>query len=297
MLTAPKSGAIFLQADSEKCKSSMTLPELLDAYIAGRETSPRYRESLRRSTKKATAYGLQNVCQLGPEPVNRLLASLPLAATTRHNIRRELLTLWKFAYEEGWASEPPLRVRRIKASHAAPEAWAPADLERMLKLAERDETVVNRRTGIRVSDVLPAWITLGFGSGLRLHDMIELRAENYRNGCVAVAAHKTGKVAVRRLSIECRKRIDGLLSRSPDKTVFRWTMPRRRAIKTWREFLDRYQIPGSSKWLRRSAATQMEHDEPGSAAKWLDHSNPQVARKHYIDQTLLGAAPTPRTPW
>ena len=275
----------------------MTLLELLDAYIAGREASPRYRESLRRTVRKATAYGLRNVCQLAPVAVNQLLVSLPLAATTRHNIRRELLTLWRFAYEEGLTSEPPLRVRRIKASHAVPEAWAPDDLQRMLRLAEEDEAVVNRRTGVRLNEIIPAWITLGFESGLRLHDMIELRAENYRNGCVAVKAHKTGKVAVRRLSIECRRRLDNLIAKSPDGTVFRWTLPRRRAIKTWREFLDRYQIPGSSKWLRRSAATQMEADEPGSAAKWLDHSNPQVARKHYIDQTLLGSAPIPRTPW
>lgn len=297
MLTNPQSSGIVCPSGNASFHSSMTLDALLREYLAARSASPRYQESLRRSVRKATAYGLKNVCQLVPAGVNQFLVSLPLAATTRHNIRRELLTLWRFAYEEGLTSEPPLRVRRIKAAHAAPEAWSPDDLAKMLRLAEKDETIVNRKTGVRVSDVIPAWITLGFESGLRLHDMIELRAENYRNGCVAVAAHKTGKVAVRRLSMACRNRLDGLLAKSPDKTVFRWTLPRRRALKTWREFLDRYQIPGSSKWLRRSAATQMEADEPGSAAKWLDHSNPAVARKHYIDQTLLGAAPTPRTPW
>jgi integrase len=229
--------------------------------------------------------------------VNQFLVALPLSATTRHNIRRELLTLWRFAHEEGLTNEPPLRVRRIKASPSAPEAWSLGDLSRMLRCAEEDKTVVNQKTGVAVKDVLPAWIMLGFESGLRLHDLLELRAENYRNGCVTVRAHKTGKVAVRRLTLRCRAMLETLLSRSPDGTVFRWTIPRRRAIKTWRAFLDRHNIPGSSKWLRRSAATQLESVEPGAAAKFLDHSNPAVARRHYIDQTLLGSAPAPRTPW
>ena len=279
------------------CQTSMSLIELLSEYLSARAASPRYQESLRRTVRKAAAYGINTACQLTPNPVNRFLASLPLSPTTRHNIRRELLTLWRFAYEEGLTSEPPLRVRRIKASHSAPEAWSLGDLARMLRCAEDDKTVVNHKTGVRVNEVLPAWIMLGFESGLRLHDVLELRRENYRNGCITVRANKTGKTAVRRLTMRCRCLLETLILRSPDGTVFRWTMPRRRAIKTWRAFLDRYQIPGSSKWLRRSAATQLECDQPGSATKFLDHSNPAVARRHYIDETLLGSAPTPRTPW
>ena len=299
MLTYHSSGGRFFPSGDNPCNkpTSMTLHDLKNSYVSERDASPRYRESLLRTVRKAAIYGIETVCQLTPEAVNQFLSSLPLSPTTRHNIRRELLTLWRYAHEEGWCSVPPLRVRRIKDKPAAPQAWAQTDLAKMLRCAEADETIINRRTGLMVRDVLPTWITLGFETGLRLHDMLDLTADNYRNGCIVVRAHKTGKVAVRRLSAECQRRLDALLSFSPDATVFRWTLPRRRAIATWRAFLDRNHMPGSSKWLRRSAATQLERLTPGAAAAWLDHSNPALARKHYLDQTLLDSTPMPPTAW
>jgi hypothetical protein len=296
MLTNRQSGGI-VSASGTTPNSSMTLIDLLAAYTASRVCSRRYEESLRRTTRKAVAYGLTKCCQLTPATVNEFLTALPVGPTTRHNIRRELLTLWKFAYEEGMTDIPPSRVRKIAARPAPPQAWSPSDLARLLRTADSDETAISRRVKLKVKDFIPAWITLGYETGLRLHDMLHLSADHYRNGCVAVRANKTGKVAVRRLSAESQRRLDALMEISPDKTAFLWAMPRRRAIKTWRSFLDRHKIPGSSKWLRRSAATQLEKITPGAAAAWLDHSNPALARRHYIDQTLLDSAPMPPTTW
>lgn len=268
--------------------ASMTLTELLAAYTAANACSPRYQESLRRTAAKATGYGLGLVCQLAPEPVNRFLDHLPVSPTTRHNIRRELLTLWRWAYEERLTDVQPVRVKRIAARRQAPQAWSVRCLTTLLDAAERDERPINALfPDVRRCHVLPAWIAVGYETGLRLTDMLALSRDHFREDCIVTVANKTGKVTVRRLGHYALTRCQWLLDRTPDGTVFRWIMPRRRAILLWRDFLKEQGVKGSSKWLRRAGATELERLHPGAATHWLDHSNPALCKLHYIDPTLL----------
>lgn len=287
-----QSGAKF-SASGTPCHAPMTLTDLLSCYLSANECSPRYEESLRRTVRKAAMYRLTKVCQLDADRCNAFLAALPLGATTRHNIRRELLTLWRFAHERGLTETYPTRVRRVAAKHAAPQAWSYTELVAMLRLAEKDQKPVSSRVSIRRCDVLPAWITVGYESGLRLADLLNLRVTDIRNGCVSVRANKTGKITIRRLSQDAQSRVQALCDMSPDGTVFRWALPRRRAILMWRDFLKAHGYRGSSKWLRRSGATALEQIKPGMATLWLDHSNPALARKHYLDATLMGLPDSP----
>lgn len=279
--------------------SEMTLHDLLDRYLCAVEASPRYIESLRRTVRKAKANGLVYLRQLAPDPVNSWLSGLPLSATTRHNIRREILTLWRFAYDQGLTETPPLRIRRISPSRKPPQAWTMDSLRRMLELAEQDETPISSRVQLRRCDVLPAWIGIGYDTGIRFSDALALTADNIRNGCVAITARKTGKPLVRRLSQETLDAVGRLLDMSPDGTLFSWALPRRRAILMWRAFLKQHRINGSSKWLRRSCATQVHLAEKGAATDYLQHSSPLLAMYHYIDASQAGVpAPPPpiRTP-
>ena len=273
--------------------ATMTLVVLLTNYLAGLSASPRYAESLWRTVRKAQAYGLVDTCQLNPDKVNRFLGSLTLSPTTRHNIRRELMTLWRHAYETGETEVFPARVKKISARIKPPQAWSPQDLSDLVRKAENDQAWVSNRVRLRRCDVLPAWIALGYESGLRLTDMLALRTSDVRNGCVTVQANKTGKAAIKRLSQGTVNKVAALAKFSPDGTLFSWAMPRRRAIVMWRAFLDANGYAGSSKWLRRSGATQLERLHPGMATRWLDHSNPALAKKHYIDATLLDLPPAP----
>lgn len=271
----------------------MSLRDLLDRYMCAVEVSPRYAESLLRTVRKAEASGLQKICQLTPDAVNKFLAALPLSNTTRHNIRRELLTLWRYAHDCNLTDVYPARVRKIRPTYAPVEAWTHGQLERLLEAAEKDETVVSRRTGLRRCDVLPAWIGLGYDSGMRFGDVHSLTEKNLRNGHVAVVAKKTGKPLVRALSKTTCKHAATLLEQSPDGSLFRWALPRRRAILLWRKFLDEQGLRGSSKWLRRSAATQVERLERGAATAFLQHSHPSLAARHYNDATQLLPPPSP----
>lgn len=265
----------------------MTLPELLCRYIAAVECSAKYQESLRRTVRKATAYGITHVCQLTSENANEFLASLRLANTTRSNIRRELCTLWRYAFDREWTDEYPARVRRIRPSYAPPMAWTPQQMAFMLAAAERDMTFISNRVNLRRRDVLPAWIGIGYDAGIRFTDIHELKRSHFRNGCLALAAHKTGKPLVRKLSRLTLEYVRGLFAKSPDNTLFAWAMPRRRAFDVWRAFLDENDMGGSSKWLRRTVATQVHKRNRGAATEFLQHSQENLALRHYIDQTQL----------
>lgn len=271
----------------------MSLHDLLDRYMCAVEVSPRYAESLLRTVRKAEANGLKNICQLSADAVNKFLSSLPLSNTTRHNIRRELLTLWRYAFDCNLTDEYPARVRKIRPTYAPVEAWTHGQLQRLLDAAEQDETPVSRKVRLRRCDVLPAWIGLAYDSGMRFGDVHALTAKNLRNGSVAVVAHKTGKPLVRALSSTTCKHAATLLGQSPDGTLFKWALPRRRAILLWRKFLDEQGVQGSSKWLRRTAATQVERLEAGAATAFLQHSHPSLAARHYNDATQLRPALSP----
>ena len=276
----------------------MALNIVLDLYLGSREASPRYRESLLRTVRKAEAAGIRSLDDLTPEVVNRFLSGLSTAATTRQNVRRELLTLWRWAFEEGMIETPPLRVMRIKSSQRPPSAWSLPELSRMLDCAETDLTVVHQKKEMRVCDYMPCWVAVAYDTGLRFGDMLPLCGNNIRNGFVVVTAAKTGKAATRPLSNYALAKALALLERSPDKTLFSWFLTRRRAFIAMRAFLDRHGFEGSGKFLRRSCATYVESVAPGHATRYLQHSAAHLAQRHYIDESLLSlpSGPPPIKP-
>ena len=265
----------------------MLLADLLDVYLSEREASPRYIESLKRTVKRARQFGLLDTSQLIPEKANEFLTRLPVAAVTRSNIRRELLTLWRFAFEHSYTDVPPLRVCRIKATPPPPRAWSLDTLRQLLAVAEQDTRPVSQRIpGLLWRDVLPCWIVIGYDTGLRLSDLLHLHESNIVNGCVICTAQKTGKFTVRAISQPGQELAARLFKRSPDGTLFRWALPRRRALLKWQDFLREQKIVGSSRWLRRSGATYVEMKRKGEAQRFLGHSNAALATRHYLDQTL-----------
>jgi integrase len=270
----------------------MLLADLLDVYLSEREASPRYIESLKRTVKRAREYGLLDTSQLVSEKVNEFLARLPLAPVTRANIRRELLTLWRFAFEHSYTDVPPLRVCRIKATPPPPRAWSLDTLRKLLDAAEQDMRPVSQRCpGMLWRDVLPCWIVVGYDTGLRFSDLLHLNGSDIANGCVICTAQKTGKFTVRAISQAGLAYANRLAEKSPDGTLFRWALPRRRVLRKWKEFLQEQEVQGSSRWLRRSGATFVERNRKGEAQRFLGHSNAALANRHYVDQTLTMDVP------
>jgi hypothetical protein len=273
--------------------NTMSILELLDRYMAAVEVSPRYAESLLRTVRRAKDNCLLTVCQLIPERVNKFLADLDVGQTTRHNIRRELLTLWRFAYERGLTEVYPARVRKIRATFAPPVTWELSRLDQLLAAADSDETLISSRVLLRRCDVIPAWAGIAYDTGMRFADVHALTKNSFRNECVAITAAKTGKPLVRALSERTQHDVARLFLHSPDGTLFKWCLPRRRAFLMWRAFLDQHKFGGSTKWFRRAAATAIEQVKPGAATDFLQHSHPSLVRRHYLDATQAAIPMSP----
>lgn len=272
----------------------MQLTDLLAAYLCSRDCGIRYRESLRRTVRKMLDAGITSVADFKPDHLNKFLCGLSsLTATTRQNIRREALTLWRYAFEERMTDEPPLRVMRIRSAPKPTSAWPMQTLERMLACAEGDEAVVSKRHRMRVCDFLPAWVTIAYDSGLRFQDVYELRAEQIRDCVVVGVAHKTGKTFIRPLSEYAVKKARELADRSPDGSLFTWFLTRRRAFLHMKDFRVRHQFGGTMKYLRRSCATMKEKETPGSARHYLQHGDGATTNRHYIDESLLAVPEGP----
>jgi integrase len=144
--------------------------------------------------------------------------------------------------------------------------------------------------------MLPCWIVIGYDTGLRFSDLLHLHESNIVNGCVICTAQKTGKFTVRTISVAGLEYATRLSEKSPDGTLFKWALTRRRALRKWKEFLREQDVVGSSRWLRRSGATYVEIANRGEAQRFLGHSNASLAPRHYLDQTLtmdIPASPPP----
>ena len=229
--------------------------------------------------------------QLLPDLVNNFIAKLRTdgsSAINRANIRRMLLTIWRYGHERGYVTQPPQLICKVKVNLPPPKAWSRDTLAKLLDAAEQDRRSVSTRyADLRWRHVMPVWIAVSFETGLRLGDVLLLHKGNFRNGCVCLTASKTGKSEIKRLSAYAQRGVDRLLELSPDGTVFRWAVTRRRALVKWSEWLKEQKVSGSSKYLRRSCFTYTELERPGTAHRFANHSDPSLVWQHYIDRTLL----------
>ena len=274
------------------------MQDLLHLYISSHDLSCIYVQCLRRTVKRAMAAGISSVSDLTPANVNRFLSSQDVSQTTRCNYRREILTLWRFAFDSGLTDEMPCRVMRIKPARKVVEAWTRAELQAMVAYAEADETPIGGVSNLQLRDVMPAWIGLGFDTALRFSDILHLQIDDFRNSgtVVALSAQKTGKPLVREISPHTQHCCARLFTRSTNGSLFAWALTRRRAILMWRDFLRRHDIRGSSKWLRRSCATQLSIEQGSAAAAttYLQHSSPHLVHASYIDASQAAVPQPPR---
>jgi hypothetical protein len=82
---------------------------------------------------------------------------------------------------------------------------------------------------------------------------------------------------------------------SPDGTLFQWATSMTQMHRDFRKIRKAAGLAdGSIQWLRRSAATHLEARMPGSATRFLGHSNPLLAARFYIDfSQLTESVPVP----
>lgn len=257
------------------------------AYATRVGASPGYREQLLVLCKRLP-------WMVGDLTVDRIDAYLTdalthLAASTVQNHRRMLNTLRKAAFSDGLVVDSSIAkpLRRVKCDPPLVRAWTHEELRHLLSVAAEMPGGTLR---CPYSLLLPAWILVGYSSGLRLGDMLSITYDQLRGNKLALVLRKTRTAHVVLLD---RPALDAIarLPRCGPK-IFGSLASRSRMIVALRRLVKKSGLAGSGKYLRRSSATYAEISGI-SATGHLGHRTPGLAQRHYVDQLLMAESKRP----
>lgn len=224
--------------------------------------------------------------ELSDDLANRWLSWLlesGLSRTTVRHRRGNLITLWRAAAESGLVESWPKRVKKIKVPNSLPEAWSRSQVDTLLRASAdlRGEFP----GGIDRAKLVRALILTDWATGLRPCDLLALRRRDVApDGSIAIVQQKTGWPILCRLTPEAMAAVEATF---PPKRALLFPIERRLAHFWIRRLCQAVQLPGSTKWIRRSGATAVEDEQPGSAQHYLGHRTPGLAWKCYIDPRHL----------
>jgi len=211
-----------------------------------------------------------------------------LAPSTVQNHRRMLNTLRRAALSSGLLVDQCTRpLRRVKADPPLVRAWSHEELRHLLAVAA-EMPGGTLRCPYRL--LLPAWIKVGYSSGLRLGDLLVIRHDQLRGTRLQCVLRKTRTPHVVLLDEAAVQAISSLPVRGP--MIFGSLVGRSRMIVAMRRLVQRAGVCGSGKFLRRSSATYAEMAGM-SATGHLGHRTPGLAQRHYVDQLLLSESRRP----
>lgn len=249
------------------------------AYANRVGASPGYREQLIVLTKR-----------LDWTPADLTVANIDayltqalghLAASTVHNHRRMLNTLRKAALRDGLlVDECTHPIRRVKHTLPLVRAWSHDEMRQLLSVASE---MPGGTLYCPHRILLPAWILVGYSSGLRLGDMLAITHDQLRGNRLALVLQKTQVPHVIVLDQQALDAIASLPRRGPK--IFGGLVGRSRIIVAMRSLVKRAGLTGSGKYLRRASATyaQMAGID---ASGHLGHLTPGM-RRHYLDPVLM----------
>lgn len=214
------------------------------------------------------------------------------APITVHGHRRMLQTLWRAAQKDGLVAICTRPLRKVKFHLPVPRAWTHAELRHLLSVAaEMPGATVDHPCPYRV--LMPAWVLVGYSTGLRLGDLMRIRHSQIRGNKLALKLRKTGQTHVCVLDAAALDAIRSLPVYSDQ--IFGGIIVERQMIVIMRRLVKRAGLRGSTKYLRRSSATYAELAGM-SATRHLGHLTPGLAMAHYIDPVLLAEERRPVPP-
>lgn len=205
---------------------------------------------------------------------------------TISNKRRQLLTLWRAAYDRRLIDHLPTRVRRLRIQEAVPHAWTLEEIQ-SLRAAANSLPGIFRRTQIHKADWMTAFVDFEWDTALRLGDALSVeRSDIWPGNYLVIVQQKTGRSHKCCLSERTMLSLErtGFQRRS---LLFPLWGDRSHFYKLFRQLRALAGLSsGSSKWLRRSSATYVEKRQPGAAMRHLGHRTPGLAYRHYVDPRI-----------
>jgi integrase len=193
-----------------------------------------------------------------------------------------LLILLRWAYDERLIPEYPRGIAKIKAERPPTRAWTVEQCCTAVK-ASRAWRGKRFRSGADKGEFLECWLRLGYSTGARYGDLMRLHRKHFDGDRLYFSQSKTKHPINKVLPPETRAAVNAMLARSPDGRVLGWACQKRWAMRLMKKLLAQCKLDGSSKWLRRSAATHVEQKRKGAARVFLGHKTDGLAERNYID--------------
>lgn len=260
-------------------ENNMTVSQFANTYALRVGASPGYREQLLVLTKRLPWV----VSDLTVSNIDAYLTHAlgHLAASTVHNHRRMLSTLRKAALRDGLLVDDCTHaIRRVKHTLPMVRAWTHEEMRHLLAVASE---MPGGTLYCPHRILLPAWILVGYSSGLRLGDLLTITYDSLRGDRLATVLQKTRQQHVVVLDGNALESIRSLPRRGPK--IFGGLVGRSRIIVAMRSLVKRAGLTGSGKYLRRASATyaQLAGIDPSGH---LGHLTPGMKR-HYLDPVIL----------
>lgn len=273
------------------------LQQTIDSYLDSRDVSTEYRRHLQRMACKMRGVGV--TLRERPEDlaqrINVVLRSFG-NMTTRANYRRVAVTILRHRYG-GSADKVVHRLVKVKQKNLPPVAYTIDEVHRLVAAAEKLPGEFTA-SGCHRGQWCSAFVLLCYETGFRFQDALDLSVRSLRGDRLSIVVNKTQRFIHKRLSPDLVGRLARLAEQGGGETFFAWAVTKRHACKWLRRAWRDAGLPGSCRWLRRTGATLVEAQQPGSAAEFLGHSpnSHGLAARCYIDQSLLpDRCPSPPT--
>lgn len=274
---------------------SIQLLEYAESYVLSRDVTSDYADLLRARLRRFVAWcgGSLALADLDCEIVNRYLAWLATTGVkpvTVDNHRRAILAVWNDAFQFNVNNNPPLRVRKIKKPRDAVEAFTHLEI---LQLVEYAATLRDYfPNGIRRGDFWVGLIYAGYSTGLRRGDLLRItRQQIGANGVTRIRQNKTGNMVCVCFCQESLEKIDKMACDHDDK-AFRWPYHTNALPRQFRAIVKAAGVRrGQFKWLRRSAGSYSEREQPGRGHLTLGHKSPAVFHAFYEDHEITRDSP------
>jgi integrase len=204
-----------------------------------------------------------------------------LSPSTVQNHRRMLVTLRRFAIQEGLCVDQCTRsIRRVKTAHPCPRAWSHAEIAQLVATASR---ITGNTASCPLRVFLPAYVVVAYTTGLRAGDMLSIRHDQIRGNRLSLVMGKTGQPHVCVLTDQALAAIRELPVQGP--RIFGDLCAPRQLPRHFHRLVKEAGLHGSSKFLRRSSATYAELNGI-DATGHLGHRTANM-KKHYVDMLLM----------
>lgn len=283
----------------------MLLSDFVESYALSHDIRPSTVEQYRVTASVMNhllGYPVE-VAQLSDDLVNRFLRDYSAQAKphTVASKRRQILALWRAAYEAGYC-DSPRKIRAVRLPETRRDIWGAGEVR---KLAEACQQVKGR---LPVSEIatglaLAALVRAAWDTGMRRSDIFRLERVHAENdGWLEIVQKKTGRLVLCRLSTETRKLILSTFDDwAPPRTLI-WPGGPAVARRLSLMVADIAEDIGLScdgkpfKKLRRSSITAVEQAAPGTGYLQAGHTSSQTTIRFYLNPAIAQMArPMPPT--